>query len=160
MHNPFSGKRYVIQFTNKRLKAVKSVPGVHSYSASRPRLEPTFLNICHQLPVTYKPGLLTSELLFLRNQPCVTGFEHRRAVCLTRATRSRGPRRAVLCGNTYLHQQLQPPVVQEVHLAVPALCHLRGERAQAASSGAGRKALEHKSSLISHAMSQPENGFT
>lgn len=28
-------------------------------------------------------------------------------------------------GNTYLNQQLQSPIIQEVHLAVPAFCHLQ-----------------------------------
>lgn len=28
-------------------------------------------------------------------------------------------------GNTYLNQQLQSPIIEEVHLAVPAFCHLQ-----------------------------------
>lgn len=34
-------------------------------------------------------------------------------------------------GTTYLHQKLQSPVIQEVHLAVPAFRHLWGQRQQA-----------------------------
>ena len=46
-------------------------------------------------------------------------------------------------GNTYLNQQLQPPIIQEVHLAVPALCHLWGQDSKSGISAvAGKQPLD------------------
>ena len=80
---------------------------------------------CHQAIVTLKyrqvlalkpPQTILCHWFWGADKPA----DWTQAPRLTEGSRMRG-------GNTYLNQQLQSPVIQEAHLAVPAFCHLRGQ---------------------------------